>query len=78
VLVEDNKCGCAIEVVALLDEQMGFGGNPLQPGLFGRINHKMEVKKNRHPNAIDQYMLTGERFFCAPKYGQCGASVPLR
>lgn len=38
----------------------------------------MMLKNNRFPNAIDSYLLTGEQFYCVPKFGQCGASVPLR
>lgn len=78
VLTDNKKCTCAVEVIQLLDEQMGFGGSLGQPGLFGRINHKMVLKRNRPSNSIDNYFLTGESFYCVTKYGQCGASIPLR
>lgn len=37
VLINNAKCRCAVEVVQLLDEQMGFGGTQSQPGLFGDL-----------------------------------------
>lgn len=78
VLKSKEKCLCAVEVVQLVDEQLGFGATLTQPGLFGRINHKMVLKQNRPNSAIDNYLLTGEEFYCVQKYGQCGASVPLK
>lgn len=71
VLSENKKCACAVEVIQLIDEQLGFGGTLNQPGLFGRINHKMVLARSRFPNAIDNYMLTGESFYCVSKYGHC-------
>jgi hypothetical protein len=38
----------------------------------------MALKNNRVPNILENYLLTGEKFYCVQKYGQCGASLPLR
>jgi hypothetical protein len=35
VLINNQNCTCAVEVVQMIDEQMGFGGTQSQPGLFG-------------------------------------------
>ena len=77
---EDGKnhhCECLHEIVQLFDEQPGLGGDSTKPGLFGRLDHKL-VKMGAESNQLfENYMRTGERLFCVPEYGACGASVPL-
>ncbi|KAI6196694.1 hypothetical protein M3Y94_01139000 [Aphelenchoides besseyi] len=74
---QQEECDCAVQVIQLYDEQLGIGGTTEKPGLFGRLNHKLVLRSKRPDDAIDSYFLTGERFYCAPKFGQCGASIPL-
>uniref|UniRef100_A0A914XV42 Sushi domain-containing protein n=1 Tax=Panagrolaimus superbus TaxID=310955 RepID=A0A914XV42_9BILA len=73
----EYKCECLQEIVQLFDEQPGLGGDSTKPGLFGRLDHKL-VKMGEESNQLfENYMRTGERLYCVPEFGQCGASIPL-
>uniref|UniRef100_A0AC34PYL0 Sushi domain-containing protein n=1 Tax=Panagrolaimus sp. JU765 TaxID=591449 RepID=A0AC34PYL0_9BILA len=74
---EEFHCECLREIVQLYDEQWGLGGTIGKPGLFGRIDHKLVLSGNEKNEPLEKYMRTGEKLYCVPEYGQCGASVPL-
>lgn len=41
------------------------------------LDHKL-VRTQIEPISLYQYQTTGEEFYCAPREGACGATVPLR
>ncbi|CAD5206341.1 unnamed protein product [Bursaphelenchus okinawaensis] len=66
--VKKSGCKCLVQLAEMKFQAAG--------GLPG-LDHKL-AREQIEPPTLNQYFLTGERYYCAPQQGECGATVPLR